>query len=67
MSSENVKESFKLLKNLNLSGNPLCSWEEIDKFRLFSALQNLRIAEVPFLDVSTKQNICLGLRSRVFP
>lgn len=65
VSSENVKESFKLLKNLNLSGNPLCSWEEIDKFRLFSALQNLRIAEVPFLDKFSEKERRQHLVSRL--
>ena len=49
---EKIRDCFPALKALNISGNPLESWEEIDRFRLFPSLESLRIFDVPFLDVS---------------
>lgn len=47
-----LRDEFRRLMLLNLSQSKLKSWEEIDKLGRFVVLDNLRITEVPFLDVS---------------
>ena len=59
-----IVETFPVLKNLNISGNPLESWEEIDKFRKFPSLENLRIADVPFLEVRVVFAFFMGCVTR---
>jgi hypothetical protein len=52
ISDINLKESFPCLKSFNLSKTKLSSWEDIEVFREFPALVDVRINDVPFLKVN---------------
>jgi Leucine-rich repeat (LRR) protein len=52
ISDINLKESFPCLKSFNLSKTKLSSWEDIEVFREFPALGDVRINDVPFLKVN---------------
>lgn len=52
ISELDLKESFPCLKSFNLSKTKLSSWEDIEVFREFPALIEVRIKDVPFLKVN---------------
>ncbi|XP_052060277.1 tubulin-specific chaperone cofactor E-like protein isoform X2 [Mytilus californianus] len=61
MSDADLKETFPCLKSLNLSKTNLATWEDIEIFREFPALVDLRIKDLSFIkklsEKERRQNI----------
>jgi len=49
----NDNEAVNSLHSLNMSTTAISSWQEVDKFRQFQGLQDLRLQGCPFLDELT--------------
>ncbi|XP_076110268.1 tubulin-specific chaperone cofactor E-like protein isoform X1 [Mytilus galloprovincialis] len=61
MSDVDLKETFPCLKSLNLTKTKLATWEDIEVFREFPVLVDLRIKDLPFIQTlpekERRQNI----------
>ncbi|XP_071175636.1 tubulin-specific chaperone cofactor E-like protein isoform X2 [Mytilus edulis] len=65
MSDVVLKETFPCLKSLNLTKTKLATWEDIEVFREFPVLIDLRIKDLPFIQTlpekERRQNIVARL------